>query len=1580
MKNSMLKKVICLVVTSAFLVNNFAYGLSPMPASVQPEVQDRICAGGEKLFAAKRPDILDLEAGKPLVFTPLKAPQIDGVEFVKADYKKPPKGWANNPILQKTDIIEALRYFRDNEAKIPAEFLDIREGYFPVKDEELPIARLEPIGNGRWVLIVDTRFVQMWNHIRAHDVWFTSNDRPVSAAWGIFYRLAKHEMTDLTKSRGMPKSLGHVVAYAPDLIPELKPVIIRSERIANSIKGRYIIVNDAVWMWFLGSYCIGDLTRYDNDEFLKRAGWFFDRKDTKQRKLRLWREFPNLVKDKKTREYIIELASAMNYHFFSRANMRVPALTVDPKYIAEYKKRERARKAVKITTKPISAASEASRGKQFGANAKGPGALERTNDSLIGRNRTFHEADFHNWGEPDSDEGSASVRLRTGQSLQSMAAEAKRGSGARTEPGRAKERVSSVPIEAMRSDVGPDAALEEVRSEMRNATWINSRFMTDDRRPKNLAPQAAAAEQPRHNGKFDTKSPVNPARTLLLFGTYRTTFVDSASFTADKHEGYGYELYGRLAGLTPTADRAFLREIGYLEDTDLAKGTFRLTEEGKKEAIRFAAKMRNKVGSPAAIEQKFKEEDRDLKAELNEMDKALEVKVRGEHKVAEPAAAQAAAAEEKSEQPRDKKTGQFGETEAGNPDYVFSVIASAVSHPRETFTVKNLLSIFNELLLPISESTLQRDLYLKENSLVDQRLLVITNKKTRKANEPFKFRLTHLGMAKTVIVLALQEENAAVKDAARKDVPVRATQLEDLAADAAYERHTLDEGLRIDSQVALAQREAKEINIRSHERQFTRLLVRVKNPNVLKRALDLFKARSDSVVARDGYHRAFILQIKVWMDELRKGSRDERAAKRAPVIPQAAATQVRRPKNIDMAYLARHGFLSSLIGWAVNESGFEDYVRVEEQGGVKIFWFGRDNGVKHDFTFCDLFDELAQKYDKLIDKPMFRGERVVADRLVMENGLPDSIVNDDFIANLRAQLKLQSEHSGVVGIEDDTTGIFIMRHSYPQSPAEMEERIREFKGKPAIAQATAEATPKPITIKVQNKSTQIGYGLFAKVPTPRRLEIWRNVEKYGFDVVENGVVVGKTFIVNNEIEIKVVVVNDEELTLEVRPVLSAKSAQAAADTSHRAGRSTRPGKSPYAAMEVIALSGLRNKDTFTLQNYGEAYKQVAPSQGFGGLAQNWEKTARGDLEGLSPKFLTITKIAGGATLYELTTEGKGETIIVRDRVAQERTLALTGEEITANARAAVQPPALPETATVTENTTPFSPDSAWQSVEEVRKTRALPPQPAAIAAQLAARDTETAEHPLVTAIRDTDIMQFVVPTGRNVEPGVVKLSRDDLKNCWQVVNLMDENRIEILMPQRFQAGLTDTMKQALRDIEKRRGADTVKCVPFSGEEHLATLLARPSASGVKRIVLTEEGSSVFIRELAQDRARFFNGVRVLNVALPYNYASLASNEKTFCQARIILTAILARLYEKGETQMVEYVLTRMLTNSVNLDENERISDFLDKMAGLKDENADPDKIRERIKYCLDKTVSLVAQVARAMENIRLLMKEVWSKA
>jgi len=339
----MSKKIISIIVALCFICDNAAFALSPWAVSDAPgdSVRAEMYALGQKRFAEKRgPGAIDFDNYLSGQFKGI-VPEVPEAVFIPSDYSNLPESWSNNAILSKTDLVDAFKYFRDEEAGIGNK-LSIEEGYFETDEPsgELPIARIERAKGGKITLVLHTKFVQMWNHIRQNDIWFEytfpdGEKRTVSLAWAIFYRIAKHEMADLRKEDFIPKGGGHI---GKDYSGILRGPIY-GEDDANAIGGRYAAVNDSLWMWFLGSYCFGNATRYNNDILADRLDWFFNPDSSEAVDLNLRSEFANLKFSQEIIDSSIDLALAVNYRFFSRPNMVVPEAEVASGLIDDYLKR-----------------------------------------------------------------------------------------------------------------------------------------------------------------------------------------------------------------------------------------------------------------------------------------------------------------------------------------------------------------------------------------------------------------------------------------------------------------------------------------------------------------------------------------------------------------------------------------------------------------------------------------------------------------------------------------------------------------------------------------------------------------------------------------------------------------------------------------------------------------------------------------------------------------------------------------------------------------------------------------------------------------------------------------------------------------------------------------------------------------------------------------------------------------------------------------------------------------------------------------------------------------------------------------
>ena len=336
-----MKKYISLIIAFMFLVNNIAYGLGVAPGSHVPATRNAVLTMAQKKVLVKRgPGMKALQhypygsgfegeqflSGEDRIDI-RKAPY--NVDFnVTADYADLPEGWKNNPLLQQTDLIDAFEYFRDNEACIPASKLEIKKGYFTVKEGELPIDVIHKTKEGeeKYILIIHEDFVDKWNQLREKDVWFKANIgtaqepdmRTVSVAWGVFYRVAKHVMGDLdgeafkagTFKLKSPEGFGHLWYDGKEIREE-------GEDKANIPSGQYGLINEAIWAWFL-TVNFGDPTRRSNNIFQKRLEWILDDENEDAEELGLYKEFPSLVGDEENLKAVVAIACAINYAAYKR--------------------------------------------------------------------------------------------------------------------------------------------------------------------------------------------------------------------------------------------------------------------------------------------------------------------------------------------------------------------------------------------------------------------------------------------------------------------------------------------------------------------------------------------------------------------------------------------------------------------------------------------------------------------------------------------------------------------------------------------------------------------------------------------------------------------------------------------------------------------------------------------------------------------------------------------------------------------------------------------------------------------------------------------------------------------------------------------------------------------------------------------------------------------------------------------------------------------------------------------------------------------------------------------------------------
>jgi len=368
------RKIISLIVCMLFAINNNVYPLGVAPGTQNSDVIEGWAkATGGKQFAKWGACPVDIETYiRPEEFIGQPKDMPAGISLVKrANYEKMFEQWEDSAffkeILYKNDnykkiqfgevgeieklLVDAFKYYRTYEAQIPEDLVDVKIRNFPVKEEdgEVPISRIEKYKDGKYALIIHSKFARMWVDILKNDRWikydeFVDKNNPkkgkqtryASLAWGIFYRIAKHEMTDLdskTKKTKSPQS-SHLTWYTGELFDGGSLVEKRSEIDANKLGGNYSEINDGMWLWFLGSYCFGDPTRYNNNIFEKRIDWIFNSPEAIEKDLN--EEFPRLKRNIELRKWAKSLALNVNYSYYFKkkdeykinANGKIPDIGI----------------------------------------------------------------------------------------------------------------------------------------------------------------------------------------------------------------------------------------------------------------------------------------------------------------------------------------------------------------------------------------------------------------------------------------------------------------------------------------------------------------------------------------------------------------------------------------------------------------------------------------------------------------------------------------------------------------------------------------------------------------------------------------------------------------------------------------------------------------------------------------------------------------------------------------------------------------------------------------------------------------------------------------------------------------------------------------------------------------------------------------------------------------------------------------------------------------------------------------------------------------------------------------------------
>jgi len=237
------------------------------------------------------------------------------------------------------------------------------------------------------------------------------------------------------------------------------------------------------------------------------------------------------------------------------------------------------------------------------------------------------------------------------------------------------------------------------------------------------------------------------------------------------------------------------------------------------------------------------------------------------------------------------------------------------------------------------------------------------------------------------------------------------------------------------------------------------------------------------------------------------------------------------------------------------------------------------------------------------------------------------------------------------------------------------------------------------------------------------------------------------------------------------------------------------------------------------------------------------------------------------------------------------------------------------------------------------------------------------------------LMLDIAPGAERVTPSQLdKFITDEVgvQNVWEATTLLHNSKIEVFVPQSIT--LTDDVEAAIKRLNRNSASpDAVRRRYYAFGVQLKGMLdeAEPG-DGVKRVVISESSLTGELSGISKSSPATFKDTRLINIALPTDYSQMCSEEKSICQGRMLMTALLARIYEKDKP-MVEHLLKMLLKYQLDDPEAGAIDTFLANLVESSDEATDVSKIAKRINFFLGKVVSLVAQKAQELR----MMKELW---
>ncbi len=236
------------------------------------------------------------------------------------------------------------------------------------------------------------------------------------------------------------------------------------------------------------------------------------------------------------------------------------------------------------------------------------------------------------------------------------------------------------------------------------------------------------------------------------------------------------------------------------------------------------------------------------------------------------------------------------------------------------------------------------------------------------------------------------------------------------------------------------------------------------------------------------------------------------------------------------------------------------------------------------------------------------------------------------------------------------------------------------------------------------------------------------------------------------------------------------------------------------------------------------------------------------------------------------------------------------------------------------------------------------------------------------------VVQATLKTLRAMDDGQ-SLSADNMAALerqripiWEAVGIFHKNSMVVYIPFNETREI-ELMKEGIKSDMKKQGR--LFEIKRYNDENMEENLFKPirkykKQESVKQIIIADKITRDGILDNLLQEDDVLRDVRILDLDL----SGISGPQAELEQKRVLMTAILARLLEKGEEHYLDIktLLLEMLSEGLNTD-SINAEDFIDRLTQDEDENIPWVKVRERINYFL--------RVANSIKLVKMLTQERW---